>query len=113
MVMRLPDDLAQQHDGLDALTSVNEQGMNNPQINQDEGDRPKRLSRDKQEIGESLDAHEDDTEPASPGRPRHDSKSSRQDNKTHYQVPPAPGGRARTDPVIGWLNVIRATNYQR
>ena len=91
---------------------MNEQGVNDPQVDQDEGDRPKRLSRDKQEIGEGLDAHKDDTEPAGPGRPRHNSKPSRQDNKTHDQVPPAPRGRARTDPVVGWLDVERASDYQ-
>src|SRR6185436_19470379 len=36
--------------GLDTLASVNEQGVNNPQINHDANDRPKRLSRNKQEI---------------------------------------------------------------
>ena len=56
-------------DGSDTLTSVNEQGVNDPQVDQDEGDRPKRLSGDKQEIGKGLDAHEDDAEPAGPGRP--------------------------------------------
>ena len=60
--------------GLDRLTSVNEQGVNDPQVDQDESDRPKRLSRDKQEIGEGLNTHEDDAEPAGPGRPRDDSK---------------------------------------
>ena len=99
-------------DGLDRLTSVNEQGMNDPQVDQDEGDRQKRLNRDKQEIGEGLDAHKNDAEPAGPGRPRDDSKASRQDNKTHNQVPPAPRGRARTDPVVGWLDVESAPDYQ-
>ena len=75
---------------LDRLTSVNEQGVNNPQVDQDEGDRPKRLSRDKQEIDEGLDAHEDDAEPAGPGRPRHDSKPSRQDNETQKSGAPSP-----------------------
>jgi hypothetical protein len=69
-------------DGLDRLTSVNEEGMNDPQVDQDEDDRPKRLSRDKQEIGEGLNAHEDDAEPAGPGRPRDDSKASRQEDVT-------------------------------
>ncbi len=55
--------------GLDRLTSVNEQGMNDPQVDEYEGDRPKWLNRDKQEVGEGLNAHEDDAEPASPGRP--------------------------------------------
>jgi hypothetical protein len=64
-------------DELDTLTPVNEQGVNNPQVNQDEGDRPKWLNRDKEEVGEGLDAHEDDAEPASPGRPADDSKASR------------------------------------
>ena len=45
--------------GLDRLTSVNEQGVNDPQVDDDKGDRPKRLNRDKQEIGEGLDAHEE------------------------------------------------------
>jgi hypothetical protein len=31
---------------------VNEQGVNDPQVDQDENDRPKRLNRDKQDIGE-------------------------------------------------------------
>jgi hypothetical protein len=92
---------------------VNEQGMNDPQVNQDESDRPKRLSRDKQEIGEGLDAHEDDAKPAGPGRPRHDSKTSREDNKAYNQVPPAPCGCARTDPVVLWLDVESALDYQR
>jgi outer membrane receptor protein involved in Fe transport len=97
---------------LDRLTSVNERGVNDPHFDQDESDRPKRLNRDKQEIGEGLDAHEDDAEPASPGRPRDDSKPSRQNNKTHNQVPPAPRGRARTDPVVLWLDVESAPDYQ-
>ena len=68
---------ARQHRSLDTLTSVNEQGVNDPQVDQDEDDRPKRLSGDKQEIGEGLNAHEDDAEPACPGRPTDDSKPSR------------------------------------
>jgi hypothetical protein len=91
---------------------VNEQGMNDPQVDDDKGDRPKRLNRDKQEIGDGLDAHEDEAEPASPGRPRDDSKASRQDNKTYNQVPAAPRGRARTDPALGWLDVESAPDYQ-
>jgi hypothetical protein len=105
--------LTRRHRWVSRLTSVNEQGMNDPQVDQDENDRPKRLNRDKQEIGDGLDAHEDDAKPASPGSPRDDSKPSRQNNKTHNQVPPAPRGRARTDPVVGWLNVESAPNYQR
>jgi hypothetical protein len=52
--------LTRRHRGLDRLTSVNEQGVNDPQVDEDKGDRPKRLNRDKQEIREGLDAHEDD-----------------------------------------------------
>jgi hypothetical protein len=56
---------------------VNKQGVNDPQVDQDKGNRPKRLSWDKQEINQGLDAHEDDAKPARPGRPRNDSETSR------------------------------------
>ena len=92
---------------------MNEQGVNDPQVDQDESDRPKRLSRDKQEICEGLDAYEDDAEPAGPGRPRHDPETSRQNNETHNQVPPAPRCRARSDPIVVWLDVESALGYQR
>ena len=73
-------------DQLDMLTPVNEQGVNDPQIDQDEGNRPKRLSRDKQEIDEGLDAHKDDPKPARPGRPGDHSKTSRHDNEPKNQM---------------------------
>src|SRR5678815_5257379 len=83
-----------------------------PQIDQDDGERPPRLDRDEQEVRQGLKADDGDTQPPGPRGPGEDSESGGGDDESDDQQYPSPGRCAGVDPVALRLDVETALRDQ-
>ena len=83
---------------------VDEQGVDDPEVNQDERDRPPRLHRNEQEVGHRLDADDHDSCPPRPRRAGHDSETGGQDDDAYEDVDPTPIPKELEIPEIPGLH---------
>ena len=73
---------------------------------------PRRLSRDGQEIVMAWMLTKMMPSQPAQAAPEMTPKPAARTIRPHNQVSPAPRGRARTDPVVGWLDVVSAPTIE-